>query len=57
MGRYCSNQLRKDLISLYGKPNVSLIPRDPRRFGGGTPGSEEECLDVLLFAPPPGSAP
>jgi 4-amino-4-deoxy-L-arabinose transferase-like glycosyltransferase len=53
-----ANQLRRYLIGLYGPADLEAVPPDPRVFGGGTLGSESECLDVLLFAPPkPGSPP
>jgi hypothetical protein len=46
-----TNQVRRHLIRLYGPADVRAVPRDPRSFGGGTLGSETECLDVLLFKP------
>jgi len=52
VGMFRANQVRKYLISLYGPADVNAVPPDQRTVGGGTYGSELECLDVLLFKPP-----
>ena len=44
-------KLRKHLIRLYGPADVKTVPPDTRTIGGGIPGSEKDCLDVLLFKP------
>jgi hypothetical protein len=46
-----TNQVRRYLISLYGPADVSAVPPDPRPIGGGTLGSETECICVYLFKP------
>jgi 4-amino-4-deoxy-L-arabinose transferase-like glycosyltransferase len=46
-----ANQVRKYLIGLYGPADGRAVPPDPRPMGGGTPGSELDCLDVYLFCP------
>jgi 4-amino-4-deoxy-L-arabinose transferase-like glycosyltransferase len=51
VGNIRASQVRKYLIHLYGPADVRAVPRDPRPMGGGTPGSELDCLDVYLFRP------
>jgi 4-amino-4-deoxy-L-arabinose transferase-like glycosyltransferase len=49
IGDIRTNQVRKYLNKLYGQADVRAVPPDARTMGGGTPGSELDCLDVYLF--------
>jgi hypothetical protein len=51
VGTIRANQVRKYLSGLYGPADVRAVPPDPRPMGGGTAGSELDCLDVYLFRP------
>jgi hypothetical protein len=46
-----ANQVRKYLIGLYGPPDITAVPPDPRTFGEAEK-YEYESIGVLLFAPP-----